>query len=218
MQEGIRLYREGKYQEALESFLRADLEQSDYPLFSYNLGLCYARLRKYEEALLYLEQVVTSDLDFTQVYQSRMLLGFIYSETMRLRLAAFEFRKLLEDGFESAKIYAALAHVLFLERHIEESISHAESALKLEPANPNALNSMGYILAESGNKLNLAFMYCSKAVKINPNNPTYLDSLGWVLHKQGRRKDAVGVLRKAVLLSPNSVTIRDHLQKALELV
>ena len=215
MQEGIQLYRQGKYQEALVSFLKAELTPGEYPDFSYNLGLCYTRLKKYDEALLYLEQVVTSDLGFAQVYQSRMLLGYIYAETQRLRLASFEFRKLLEDGYESAKVYAALAHVLFLDKKLDDSLDCLEKALKLDPDNMSALNSAGYVLAEREIRLNMAFLYCSRAVKAYPENPVYLDSLGWVLFKMGNKKGAVGVLRKAILLAPGQRLIKEHLQKAL---
>ena len=215
MQEGIQLYRQGKYTEALASFLKAELTPGEYPDFSYNLGLCYARLKKYDEALLYLEQVVTSDLGFAQVYQSRMLLGYIYAETQRLRLASFEFRKLLEDGYESAKVYAALAHVLLLDQKLDDSLDCLEKALKLDPNNMSALNSAGYVLAEREMRLNMAFLYCSRAVKAHPENPVYLDSLGWVLYKMGNKKGAVGVLRKAIFLAPGQSLIKEHLQKAL---
>ena len=215
MKEGIQLYRQGRYQEALASFLKAELTPDEYPMFSYNLGLCYARLKKFDEALLYLEQVVTSDLGFAQVYQCRMLLGYIYAETQRLRLASFEFRKLLEDGFESAKVYAALAHVLYLDQKASDSLECLEKALKLDPNNISALNSAGYVMAETDMRLNMAFLYCSRVVKAHPDNPVYLDSLGWVLHKMGNKKGAVGVLRKALLLAPGQALIKEHLQKAL---
>lgn len=218
MREGIGLYRQGKYQEALASLLSAQLAPDEYPIFSYILGLCYTRLKKYDEALLYLEQVVTSDLGLAQIYQSRMLLGFIYAETQRLRLASFEFRKLLEDGFESAKVYSALAHVLYLDKKIDDSLACLEKALKLDPDNHSALNSTGYVLAEADMRLNLAFLYCSRAVKARPDNPVYLDSLGWVLHKMGNKKNAVGVLRKALILAPGHPLITEHLQKAINVV
>lgn len=215
MKEGIQLYRQGRYQEALVAFLKADLSPDEYPAFSYNLGLCYAKLRQYDEALLYLEQVIGTELGFAQVYQCRMLIGYIYAETQRLRLASFEFRKLLDEGYESAKVYSALGHVLYLDRRLDDSLDCLENALRLDPDNANALNSAGYVMAERETKLNIAFMYCSRAVKARPEYPVYLDSLGWVLHKMGNKKDAVGILRKALGLSPGNALVKEHLQKAL---
>ncbi len=214
MNEGVVLYKAGLYQQALKSFLSSDLKEEDYSLFSYHLGMCYVRLQKYEEALLYLEQTVGSNLDIARMYQCRMLLGFSYAQTKQTRLSALEFKKLIEDGYESAKVYAALGHVLSLEKKHDESINYLEQALKLDPGNTNALNSMGYVLAETGNRLNLAFLYCSKAVRSVPNNPAYLDSLGWVLFKLGKQAESVGVLNKAFKIAPQAETIKNHLWTA----
>lgn len=216
MQIGIQLYKDGKYEEALAALLRAELDAEDHGLFSYYLGLCYARLKRFDEALLYLEQVVTSNLGFGITYQCRMLVGFIYSETERWRMAAWEFQRLLNEGFESAKVYAALGHVQYLEKNIEASIDTFERALKLEPDNSNALNSMGFVLADSGRKLGQALLYCQKAVAKSPRNPAYLDSLGWVYFKLGKKREAMEILRRAVLLDPERKTIKEHLRVVVD--
>jgi tetratricopeptide (TPR) repeat protein len=212
MREGIALYKAARYSEALEQFLKAEVTSKEHAIFSYYLGLTYSRLRRWDEALLYLEQVVTSDLGFGFTYQSRMILGYIYAETERLRMAAWEFQRILGDGYESAKVYSALAHVLYLEKNWDESLNKLERALKLEPENPNALNSMGFVLAESGTRLGQALLYCQRAVKLNPKNPAYWDSLGWVYYKLGRIKDSADILRKAVLMDPNRSGIKEHLK------
>ncbi|MDR3200918.1 MAG: tetratricopeptide repeat protein, partial [Spirochaetales bacterium] len=114
--EGVRLFKNKRYEAALKEFLDIEAGVEEYPELSYYLGLCYTHLEKYDEALLYLEQVVASEAGLIHLYQSRMLLGLIYSMTKRHRLAEFEFRKLLEDGFESAKVYSALAYSLFSQK------------------------------------------------------------------------------------------------------
>jgi len=215
MKEGIALYKQARYAEALASLLKAEVNTSENAFFSYYLGLCYARLGKYDEALLYLEQVVSSDLGFAHNYQCRMLVGFIYAETERFRMAAWEFQRLLKDGFQSAKVHAALAHVLMHEKNLEESLNQLEKALKIEPDNVGALNSMGFVLAEMDTRLGQALLYCQRAVKTSPRNAAYLDSLGWVYFKMGRKKEAVDTLRKASLMAPEKKIIKDHLQKVV---
>lgn len=215
MNEAIRLYRQGKYQDALNRFLELHVEDSQQGELSYYLGLCYASLKQFDEALLYLEQVVSSDLGFLFVYQSRMLLGYIYSVTERYRLAEFEFHRLLEDGYESAKVYAALAYVLYQQRQAAPAIAHLEKALRIDPENANAMNSLGYILAESSENLELAFSYCQKAAKKKPNNPAYLDSLALAYEKRGQLQHAIKLYRHAFRLSGGHQLIGEHL-KALE--
>jgi tetratricopeptide (TPR) repeat protein len=212
MNEAIRLYKERKYEQALKELLSVHVESSEYPELSYYLGLCYTQLGRYDEAVLYLEQVVGSDLGFAQLYQARMVLGYIYAVTKRHRLAEFEFGQLLEEGFESAKVYSALAYACYYQGNVEEAIAHLEHALIMEPENANALNSLGYVLADQGKKLSRAISYCKRAVAKSPRNPAYLDSLAWCLYKNGRRKEAAEILKRAAKLGPGLAEIQEHLK------
>ncbi|MFP4329464.1 MAG: tetratricopeptide repeat protein [Spirochaetaceae bacterium] len=215
MNEAIRLYRQGKYEQALHRLLELHVEDAQEGELSYYLGLCYASLKQHDEAILYLEQVVSSNLGFLYVYQSRMLLGYIYSVTERFRLAEFEFQRLLEDGYESAKVYAALAYVLYQQRQAAPAIAHLEKALRIDPENANAMNSLGYILAESSENLELAFSYCQKAARKKPNNPAYLDSLALAYERRGQLQHAIKLYRHAYRLSGGHQLIGEHL-KSLE--
>lgn len=212
MNEAIRLFREERYEDALRAFLELDVDQSEHPLLSYYLGLCYTHLGRFDEAVLYLEQVVTSDLSFAHVFQGRMLLGYIYAVTDRFRLAEFEFNRLLEDGYESARALSALAFVMYAQKKVAPSIAQLERALTIDPDNANALNSLGYILADQEIKPEVAVTYCTRAVRKAPNNPAYLDSLGWAFFKVGRLDDARKVLGKAQALDPESELIADHVR------
>lgn len=215
MNEGIRLLKQGQYDRALQHLLNTHSDAPENPEHSYYLGLCYTHLDKYDEALLYLEQVVSSDLSFTHVYQSRMILGYIYAVTGRHRLAEFEFRNILEDGFDSAKTHAALAYTLYEQGQPEDAVDELERALELDPHNANALNSMGFMLAETGEDLRRAVDCCQRAVRIRPRNPAYLDSLGWAYFKLGRVDEAREVLRTALSNAPNEKEIAAHLREVM---
>ncbi len=215
MNEGIRLLKRGQYERALQHLLNAHVESPDYPELSYYLGLCYTHLGRHDEALLYLEQVVTSELSFTHVYQSRMILGFIYSVTGRFRLAEFEFRKLLDDGFDSARTHAALGFVLHAQEDTEAAVAELERALELDPENSNALNSLGFILADTGSDPRRAVDCCRRAVRRQPKNPAYLDSLGWSYYRLGRVDEARDVLRSALEAAPGNKEIAAHLREVL---
>ncbi|MFP4113288.1 MAG: tetratricopeptide repeat protein [Spirochaetota bacterium] len=215
MNEGIRLLQRGQYDRALQHLLNARVESPDYPELSYYLGLCYTHLGRHDEALLYLEQVVTSELSFTHVYQSRMILGYIYSVTGRFRLAEFEFRKLLEDGFDSARTHAALGYVLHAQGRLSDALGELERAIELDSDNSNALNSIGFILADTGTDARKAVEYCRKAVRRQPKNPAYLDSLGWAYYKLGRTDEARDVLRQALEAAPGNKEIAAHLREVM---
>lgn len=215
MDEGIRLFRQKRYAEALERFVLLDGDDEIRSELSYYLGLCYTHLLRYDEALLYLELVVGSDLGPVHAYQCRMIMGYIYARTERYRLAEFEFNRLLEDGYESAKVYAALAYAVYAQGKTAPAIAHLERALHLDPRNANALNSMGCILAESGIKIEMALQCCSRAVAVGPRNPAYLDSLALAQQRAGNLRTAKDLYEQAVRLSRGHPQIVDHYKELL---
>ena len=95
LNEGEKLYKNKDYANALAFFLGIPSYSGiDKNEISYYLGLCYTKLEKYDDALLYLEQVVTSGSQLERVLQCRFLLAVIYAISGRKRLADFELNKL----------------------------------------------------------------------------------------------------------------------------
>ncbi len=213
MYEAVRLLRNRDYEAALERLLSLEPEAEEYPELSYYLGLCYTHLGRHDEALLYLEQVVTSEMGFAYVYQARMIVGYIYAVTERYRLAEFEFGRLVDDGYESAKVYAALGYVLHAQENVAGAVANLQKALKMDSQNATALNSLGFVMAENEIKLDLAEDYCRRALAIRPGYPAYLDSLGWVQYKRGKLEEAREVLRKALIGAPDNEEIQRHLHE-----
>jgi tetratricopeptide (TPR) repeat protein len=84
------------------------------------------------------------------------------------------------------------------------------TAIKSDPLSAPALNSLGYSLADRGQRLPEAIGFIERALKVDPNNPAYLDSLGWALFKNGRIDEAEPPLRKAADALPTQSVIQDH--------
>jgi len=213
---GIKLYNARRYERALEEFRSSGVDPAEDSNLAYYVGLTLTKLERYDDALMHLEMVVTSHTSFLHVYQGRMILGYIYAITGRYRLAEFEFKKLLEAGLESTQIYASLAYISYSQGNVEDSVSFLKKSLAIDPAYPNALNSLGYVYAEEGIELVRALEYCRKASELKPDNAAYLDSLGWVYFKLGEYEDARLCLRKALDLSPGNKEIAKHLKAVLE--
>ena len=73
LQEGISLYNRGNYSAALAFFLSLPEDKDNDPLeLAYYLGLCYSKLKKYDDALLYLEQVVTASAENENVSEKEV--------------------------------------------------------------------------------------------------------------------------------------------------
>ena len=96
----------------------------------------------------------------------------------------------------------------------QKRFSDAEAAFKLlisrDPQNAPALNYLGYMLAERGERLEESVDYVKKALDIEPNNGSYLDSLGWAYFKADKLDLAEGNLKRAAdQLTTNSV-VQNH--------
>ncbi len=80
-----------------------------------------------------------------------------------------------------------------------------------DPLDANALNYLGYMLAEQGTSLDEAVTLIQRALKVDPDNPSYLDSLGWAYFQQGKLALADAPLSAAAGRLPNNSVIQDHL-------
>lgn len=82
------------------------------------------------------------------------------------------------------------------------------------PTDDVALNALGYMLADRGQKLDEAIGFITRALASDPVSPSYLDSLGWAYVKQGKFADAVGPLERAAKAAASSSAVQDHLGDA----
>lgn len=94
-------------------------------------------------------------------------------------------------------------------------MADAERALRdvlaKDPDDANALNSLGYMLADHGMRLDEAVDLVQRALKIEPTNPSFLDSLGWAYFRQGKLDLADLPLTQAAERLPTNSTVNEHL-------
>jgi tetratricopeptide (TPR) repeat protein len=82
------------------------------------------------------------------------------------------------------------------------------------PDNADAMNFVGYSLAEKGERLDEAEVLVARALELEPDNGSFLDSLGWIQFQRGDVAGAVITLEKAEALSGPEPTILEHLGDA----
>jgi len=86
--------------------------------------------------------------------------------------------------------------------------------LEVAPDNADALNFVGYGLAEKGERLDEAEILVTRALEIEPDNGSFLDSLGWIQYQRGDVAGAIVTLEKAEALAGPEPTILEHLGDA----
>ncbi len=95
-----------------------------------------------------------------------------------------------------------------------EAEADLRQALALSPDQPDALNSLGYSLADRGERLEEALAMLERAVELRPMSGAVIDSLGWAHYRLGNYARALEVLEHAVSLEPGHATLNDHLGDA----
>jgi tetratricopeptide (TPR) repeat protein len=80
---------------------------------------------------------------------------------------------------------------------IEVAEKDLRRILKKDPKNPNALNALGYTLADRTSRYTEALALIEQALALKPDDPFILDSLGWVHYRLGNHAEAVRHLRAA---------------------
>jgi tetratricopeptide (TPR) repeat protein len=96
----------------------------------------------------------------------------------------------------------------------QKQYQQAEAAFReviaRDPDHAPALNYLGYMLADRGEKLSESVALIERALAIEPENGAYLDSLGWAHFKEGRYTVAEEYLRKAAERMVTNSVIQDH--------
>ena len=94
-----------------------------------------------------------------------------------------------------------------LERDMREIISR-------EPDNAEALNALGYTLADRTDRYEEAYELIMRAIELRPDDHYIVDSLGWVLYRMGRHEEALEHLQRAMSITPDP-EIAAHLGEVL---
>ncbi|WP_243544372.1 tetratricopeptide repeat protein [Pseudodesulfovibrio tunisiensis] len=120
----------------------------------------------------------------------------------------------LRDGAaklgETPEIMYELALLLDRTGDRKASLEVMEKVLKKHPDNANALNYVGYTLAEEGLDLDRALVLVENASRQEPGNGYIMDSVAWVLFKRGEHAKAWQRIQEAVELEDRDATIWEH--------
>lgn len=89
-----------------------------------------------------------------------------------------------------------------------------QTALKLDPDEPELLNFQAYFWIDRGEHLQEALAMVQRAVAADPGSGEMIDSLGWAYYRLGDFADAVARLEQAIAIDPAIAEVNDHLGDA----
>src|SRR6266850_4051928 len=162
---------------------------------------------KADQGIAVLEEAVRKHADDPTAY---IALAQLYSDVDRGAQAV----KVLQDAQAKFPSDTSIVFELGAAYDKQKKFADAEATFKQvlarEPDNSAALNYLGYMLAERGERLDESVNLLKQALQLEPDNGSYLDSLGWAYFKLDKLDLAEDNLRRAAdQLKTNSV-IQDH--------
>jgi len=208
-QRAAALINAGKAAEARD-ILQASIKKSASPdaVTLYMLGQAQRALKDFDGATATVQKLKST-------YPSDARGGYLDALVLRDRgqyeqaITAFELvmNRASRDGslvYEYASLLERAGRLADAERALR-------GVLSKDPEDANALNSLGYMLADHGQRLDEAVDLVQRALKIEPANPSFLDSLGWAYFRQGKLDLADAPLTQAAERLPTSSTVNEHL-------
>lgn len=111
---------------------------------------------------------------------------------------------------DELSVLFTLGAVYERQKRYDQAEGAFKQVLARDPLHAQALNYLGYMLADRGQRLPEAVEYIRRALTIDPDNPAYLDSLGWAYFKMNRLDLAEANLRQASSDRPNDSAVQDH--------
>jgi tetratricopeptide (TPR) repeat protein len=98
--------------------------------------------------------------------------------------------------------------------NIEQLETDLRHIISLSPNNAEAINALGYTLANKTDRIGEALSLIKQAIELAPNNPAIIDSLGWAYYRQGDLNQALELLQKAFNAFPDH-EVAAHLGEVL---
>ncbi len=128
---------------------------------------------------------------------------------------AFEiYDRALKDMPENSNLLYARALAAEKLDRLDITEQDLRSILKTEPDNVQALNALGYTLADRTERFHEALTFIQRALTLEPKDAAIIDSMGWVQYRMGNHIEAIQYLQKALEISHDS-EIAAHLGEVL---
>jgi len=177
------------------------------------LGVLLARQGRIDQARQHLQSVETSNTkDQVRLFlvEAELLADAgRYADALAVQdLALSEFPDDVDLLYARAMLAEKMNRLDLLERDLR-------AILAREPNHVQALNALGYTLADRTDRYQEAHDLVARALAQRPDDYYILDSMGWVLYRMGRNEEAVVYLRRAVAESGGDAEVAAHLGEVL---
>lgn len=157
----------------------------------------FAKLGRVDEGLRMLEALAEKQTSWPRRVRTYLAQGEILRLQGRHAEAVEMYSRALQQNPSDPDLLYARALAAEKVDRLDITEADLKRIISSEPDNANALNALGYTLADRTERLQEALDYIKRAAALVPDDPAILDSLGWVSYRLGNMQEAIKWLRMA---------------------
>ena len=161
------------------------------------VGVILAQLGKPDEGLAKLEALAEEQTIWSLRVKAYLAQGEVLRSQNRFREGVEMYSRALQQKRDDTNLLYARGLMAEKVDRLDMAEEDFLKVISKEPDNANALNALGYTLADRTARYQEALEYIKRAAALVPDDPAILDSLGWVSFRLGKMDDALRWLSKA---------------------
>ncbi len=172
VEEGNKLYKEGKYQEAIEKYKGFLAKRSDFYQLYHNIGNCYVAMKDYENAEkqfnLLIEKSTNDEAGKKLKAQAYSGIGNLYLSKGDMNKAQGYFKKSVDLDPTDAILAYNVAEIYYNNQKTKEAIDYYNKALQIKPKWYEMYTKIGYAYLNVGDMKN-SIKYFKLYLEKDPN-------------------------------------------------
>ncbi len=149
------------------------------------------------EGLAKLEELAAAHSDWALRVRVYLAQGEVLRKLQRYYEGVEMFSRALQQNPEDINLLYARGLMAVKIDRLDIMEADLLKVIAIEPDNADALNALGYTLADRTTRHKEALAYIQRANELKPGNAAIFDSLGWVKYRLGRIDEALKWLSKA---------------------
>jgi len=161
------------------------------------IGVLLAALGKPDEGLAKLAALAEAQKSWALRVKAYLAQGEILRSERRFEEGVEMYSRALQQKRDDTTLLYARGLMAEKVDRLDMAEADLLKVISKEPDNANALNALGYTLADRTSRYKEAQEYIKRAAALVPDDPAILDSLGWVSYRLGEMDEALKWLSKA---------------------
>jgi tetratricopeptide (TPR) repeat protein len=161
------------------------------------IGILLAVIGQADEGLAKLEALAEAQTSWELRVKSYLAQGEILRAQGRFQEGVEMYSRALQQKRDDTTLLYARGLMAEKVDRIDMTEADLLEVISIEPDNADALNALGYTLADRTSRYKEAQAYIMRASELVPDDPAILDSLGWVSYRLGEMEEALKWLSKA---------------------